>query len=273
MLNKEKTANWARLKYLLAVPLGIGLLCVSTLSFSKTYGYDVFPQQKVEEQKKQEKKSYSGKQKTNKEKKRILAERQIIIDEKNLPAPPAPPKVEAPPAVKKLKKFPPPVVKPNKKTETISLNEDQVLEIEFFPESNQKDVAVKGYKKTDKGNLEILKKEIEVAELSLAKNKNVQEIEVIPNKKVRGIKIEEKATKEVIVKGYKASEQAPTKKVQGLKIIPKDTLNKTGAIKKANNSTKEITTAKSALEKTNNVFNKAWTLYKSKAEDNKDDRC
>lgn len=39
MLNKEKTANRARLKYLLTIPLGIGLLCVSTLSFSKSYGY------------------------------------------------------------------------------------------------------------------------------------------------------------------------------------------------------------------------------------------
>ena len=43
MLNKEKTANWARLKYLLAVPLGGALLCVSTLAFSKSYGYvDLF---------------------------------------------------------------------------------------------------------------------------------------------------------------------------------------------------------------------------------------
>ncbi|MNJ93112.1 BlaR1 peptidase M56 [compost metagenome] len=270
MLNKEKTANWARLKYLLAVPLGVGLLCASTLSFSKTYGYDLFPQQKVEEQKKQEKKSYSGKQKTNKEKKQILAERQIIIDEKNLPAPPPPPKVEAPPAVKKLKKLPPPVIKPDEKMAVIGVIEGKVLETEVAPASNQKEVVVKGYQKADK---EALKKEIEVAQLSLTKKKNVQEIEVVPTQKVKGIKIEEKATKEIIVKGYKASEQAPTKKVQGLKIIPKDTLNKTGAIKKPNNSTKEITTEKSVLEKTNNVFNKAWTLYQPKVEENKDDRC
>ena len=46
MLNKEKTANWARLKYLLAVPLGAGLLCASTLAFSKSYGYvDLFPRE------------------------------------------------------------------------------------------------------------------------------------------------------------------------------------------------------------------------------------
>ena len=62
MLNKEKTAKWARLKYLLAVPLGMGLLCASTLSFSKSYGYlEIGAQQKVKEEatkSKQEKKTY-----------------------------------------------------------------------------------------------------------------------------------------------------------------------------------------------------------------------
>lgn len=54
MLNKEKTANWARLKYLLAVPLGVGLLCVSTFSFSKTYGIlEIGTQKQVLQQKSQ----------------------------------------------------------------------------------------------------------------------------------------------------------------------------------------------------------------------------
>ncbi|SOD14931.1 M56 family metallopeptidase [Pedobacter xixiisoli] len=339
MLNKEKTANWARLKYLLAVPLGIGLLCASTLSFSKTYGYDVFPAKKgLKEEKTQQKKKthypefrYDDKKNfISLEKRAIIINGKVVADKNKyygsaeadevrylssseaikkygnkvgsngaieiignnvvmtLPPPtvapptpprkvnaklPPPPAIEAPPAVKKLKKLPPPVVKPDEKTASIDLKEEKVLEIEVVPGPNQKDVVVKGHKKTEKDNMEILKKEIEVAQLSLNKKKNVQEIGVVPTQKVKGIKIDQKATKEVIVKGYKSSEKTPTQKVEVLKITPKDTLNKTGAIKKTNNSTKEVTTAKSALERTNNVFNKAWTLYKPKVEENKDDRC
>ncbi len=39
MLNKEKTAKWVRLNFVLAIPLILGMLCVSTLAFSKDYGY------------------------------------------------------------------------------------------------------------------------------------------------------------------------------------------------------------------------------------------
>jgi len=39
MLNQQRSGSLARLKYLLAVPLCAALLCVSTLSFSKTYGW------------------------------------------------------------------------------------------------------------------------------------------------------------------------------------------------------------------------------------------
>jgi len=38
MLNQKRSGNLARLKYLLVVPLCIGLLCMSTLTFSKNYG-------------------------------------------------------------------------------------------------------------------------------------------------------------------------------------------------------------------------------------------
>jgi TonB family protein len=44
MLNKKRSGNLARFKYLVAVPVCAGLLCVSTLAFSKTYGWvDIDP--------------------------------------------------------------------------------------------------------------------------------------------------------------------------------------------------------------------------------------
>jgi len=39
MLNQRRSGNLARLKYLVAVPICAGLLCASTLAFSKTYGF------------------------------------------------------------------------------------------------------------------------------------------------------------------------------------------------------------------------------------------
>ncbi|HWZ02957.1 MAG TPA: M56 family metallopeptidase [Mucilaginibacter sp.] len=45
MLNQKRSGSLARLKYLLTVPVCAGLLCVSTLGFSKTYGFiDLLPQ-------------------------------------------------------------------------------------------------------------------------------------------------------------------------------------------------------------------------------------
>lgn len=45
MLNKKRTAGWARLKFLLALPLMGGMLCVSTVAFTKEYGYiDLLPE-------------------------------------------------------------------------------------------------------------------------------------------------------------------------------------------------------------------------------------
>lgn len=82
MLNKEKTANWARLKYLLAVPLGVGLLCASTLGFSKSYGYDVFPaapQKTKDEPSTQGKKKYYPKYKHDKDGNYISLEERLIV--------------------------------------------------------------------------------------------------------------------------------------------------------------------------------------------------
>jgi len=39
MLNQEKSASWARLKLLLALPITVGMLCISTVAFTKDYGF------------------------------------------------------------------------------------------------------------------------------------------------------------------------------------------------------------------------------------------
>lgn len=45
MLNKKRTAGWARLKMLLTLPLVGGMLCISTMAFTKDYGYvDLLPE-------------------------------------------------------------------------------------------------------------------------------------------------------------------------------------------------------------------------------------
>ncbi|MDB5030716.1 M56 family metallopeptidase [Mucilaginibacter sp.] len=49
MLNQQRSGNLARLKYLMAVPICAGLLCASTLAFSKTYGWvDLVPKNKIQ---------------------------------------------------------------------------------------------------------------------------------------------------------------------------------------------------------------------------------
>ncbi|PWK78131.1 TonB family protein [Mucilaginibacter oryzae] len=48
MLNQKRSGKLARLKYLAAVPISCGLLCASTLVFSKTYGFiDLLPKHQV----------------------------------------------------------------------------------------------------------------------------------------------------------------------------------------------------------------------------------
>lgn len=44
MLNQKKSTRWARLKLLLALPITAGILCISTMGFTKDYGYvDLIP--------------------------------------------------------------------------------------------------------------------------------------------------------------------------------------------------------------------------------------
>ncbi|XHR96526.1 hypothetical protein ACFJIV_07645 [Mucilaginibacter sp. UC70_90] len=52
MLNQKRSGKLARLKYLVAVPISAGLLCASTLVFSKSYGIiDLMPGHRIANQK------------------------------------------------------------------------------------------------------------------------------------------------------------------------------------------------------------------------------
>lgn len=45
MLNQKKSAHWARLKLLLVLPITAGILCISTMAFTKDYGFvDLLPE-------------------------------------------------------------------------------------------------------------------------------------------------------------------------------------------------------------------------------------
>ncbi|KIA91520.1 hypothetical protein OC25_20935 [Pedobacter kyungheensis] len=45
MLNQKKSARWARLKLLLVLPVTAGILCISTMAFTKDYGFvDLMPE-------------------------------------------------------------------------------------------------------------------------------------------------------------------------------------------------------------------------------------
>ncbi|WP_316830034.1 M56 family metallopeptidase [Pedobacter aquatilis] len=90
MLNQKKTAKWARLRLLLVLPVVGGMLCTSTMAFTKDYGIvDLYPkQEKVKE---------------------IVIQEPVVKNKaakKALPAPPPPP--AAPPKLKLQKVAPPP---------------------------------------------------------------------------------------------------------------------------------------------------------------------
>ncbi|GAB2976810.1 hypothetical protein GCM10027049_09660 [Mucilaginibacter puniceus] len=95
MLHQQRSGNLARLKYLVAVPIGAALLCVSTLGFSKTYGWiDLAPQ------------TFKQSTQTPPQQKTPVAKKQVKL------SPPPPERVK--PKIDVVK-FPPPIVKPDTK--------------------------------------------------------------------------------------------------------------------------------------------------------------
>ena len=111
MLNKEKSTGRARLKLLFALPIAGGMLCASTMAFTKDYKMiDLYPEKYESNQ--------SVKQETPKKKTTEVKEVKIKAGAKSKPTkdgqiteirvvPPPPP-----PVVKTVK-FPPPIVKPD----------------------------------------------------------------------------------------------------------------------------------------------------------------
>ena len=117
MLNKEKTAKWVKLHFALAIPLIVGMLCMSTLAFSKDYGYfDLLSNVEIPQDT------------TKKMIKANAPQPPVKRDQVKFPPPivkpdgkksQAAPPVEPPPprysAKKDQVKFPPPIVKPDGK--------------------------------------------------------------------------------------------------------------------------------------------------------------
>ncbi|WP_316833384.1 M56 family metallopeptidase [Pedobacter nutrimenti] len=110
MLDKEKSGFRSRFKFLLALPIAGGMLCCSTLAFSKEYALiDLSPQKPAVQQQDSTKKSTHHKQV------------QPPPPPKDAVAKPnkrkaTPDQVKFPPPIIKQVKFPPPIIKPNHPT-------------------------------------------------------------------------------------------------------------------------------------------------------------
>lgn len=113
MLNKERSAGRARLKLLFALPIAGGMLCMSTMAFTKDYAMiDLYPEKYESNQ--------SVKQDTSKKKSTEIKAVKIKSGPKAKTVKFPPPIVtpDAPPIRKRKKnvdniKFPPPIVKPD----------------------------------------------------------------------------------------------------------------------------------------------------------------
>lgn len=125
MLNKEKTAKWVKLHFALAIPLLLGMLCLSTLAFSKDYGYfDLLPNGKsVQDTLKKMRKPLPPP--PPKKKDQVKFSPPVIKTDGNKLQ--NPPPAEPPPPSNKAKKdqvkFPPPVIKPDGKKTSLKLIE------------------------------------------------------------------------------------------------------------------------------------------------------
>ncbi|MDN3585209.1 M56 family metallopeptidase [Pedobacter aquatilis] len=150
MLNQKKSAKWARLRLLIALPLAGAMVCASTMAFTKNYGVlDLYP--------KTSRNIFTPKQTTPKKTKA----KEIVIAEPVKQLPPPPP-IEPQPVKKlkystpkatankslKLKMVPPPPPSPPKEPKAAK---GEVLEIKLAPppppveNKNLNEHVVKGY--------------------------------------------------------------------------------------------------------------------------------
>ncbi|MEJ5995536.1 M56 family metallopeptidase [Pedobacter sp. Du54] len=124
MLNKKRTAGWARLRLLLTLPLTGSMLCISTMAFTKDYGYvDLLPEKSeflvpIQDNPKVAKTTKIDTLRLKKAKKQdqVKFPPPIVRANKSMKGSKTPPPpVEPPPPHKKdVVKFPPPIVKSDK---------------------------------------------------------------------------------------------------------------------------------------------------------------
>ncbi|PWS29913.1 M56 family metallopeptidase [Pedobacter paludis] len=191
MLNQKKSANWARLRLLFMLPLIGGMLCLSTMAFTKSYGT-------IEIGAKKEMLSIAV-QDTIKKK----------ADKKKLPPPPP---IEPRPRTKNLSKskvdqvrFPPPIVKKDGKKLPPPLVIEDIKRIPPPPP-----VEPKSNKNNDS---EIIYGDPIPNEGTI--NKNSKTIYGDPS-----LSSKNKEIKLVTVTGYPNSKSKPKTKVQSLTITP-----------------------------------------------------
>jgi beta-lactamase regulating signal transducer with metallopeptidase domain len=201
MLNQKKSASWARLKLLLALPITVGMLCISTVAFTKDYGFvELGSSLKLQ----------SSKQDTIKK-----------ADKKRLPAPLV---IEPRPSVKQKKlskrvdqiKFPPPVVKPDKRSvPSIRIERDttkkkkiqevtvqayraamEAKTVQGYPmDAKDKTIEIKSTPQSDKHLKEVTIKAYEKA-MGIKSDSDVKEIKIKENNPP---KVEEKKTPKLVL--------------------------------------------------------------------------
>lgn len=151
MLNKERSTGRARLKLLFALPIAGGMLCASTMAFTKDYAIDLYPEKYESVKVLQEPIKVESIKKTPEKPVKVESIKKVRIKSDTKPktvkgdpitkisvAPPPPPKV-------KTVKFPPPIVTPDKPVPPppppVEPKDDAVKSININ-ENNQKYVLV-----------------------------------------------------------------------------------------------------------------------------------
>lgn len=105
MLNKERSTGRARLKLLFALPIAGGMLCASTMAFTKDYAMvDLYP-----EKYESAKAAYQEPVKKNTAATKVKSDKKVVKFPPPIVKPDAPEKASS----TKVVKFPPPIVKPN----------------------------------------------------------------------------------------------------------------------------------------------------------------
>jgi hypothetical protein len=112
MLNKEKSTGRARLKLLFVLPIAGGMLCASTMAFTKDYAMiDLYPEkyESVEAADQDPLKKNTAVKKVKSEKKETAKPAEVVKFPPPIIKPDAPEVPKKPASVKKIK-FPPPIV-------------------------------------------------------------------------------------------------------------------------------------------------------------------